>query len=41
MSTCEADNGYDGRMGVRISAIFVIGVTSLIGQSLNSSYNRK
>ncbi|THW68691.1 ZIP zinc/iron transport family [Aureobasidium pullulans] len=29
MSTCQADNDYDGRMGVRISAIFVIGVSSL------------
>ncbi|KAG9539809.1 ZIP zinc/iron transport family, partial [Aureobasidium melanogenum] len=29
MSSCTADNDYDGRMGVRISAIFVIGVCSL------------
>ncbi|KAG9567724.1 ZIP zinc/iron transport family, partial [Aureobasidium melanogenum] len=29
MSSCTADNHYDGRMGVRISAIFVIGVCSL------------
>ncbi|KAI4841671.1 ZIP zinc/iron transport family, partial [Aureobasidium sp. EXF-8845] len=29
MSTCEAQNEYDGRIGVRISAIFVIGVTAL------------
>jgi len=33
MSTCQADNDYDGRMGVRISAIFVIGVCSLFGKS--------
>lgn len=33
MSTCQADNDYDGRMGVRISAIFVIGVSSLFGKS--------
>lgn len=33
MSTCTADNDYDGRMGVRISAIFVIGVCSLFGKS--------
>lgn len=28
---CESDNEYDGRMGVRISAIFVILVTSAFG----------
>jgi zinc transporter 1/2/3 len=30
--TCEGTNGYDGRMGVRISAIFVILVGSLFGK---------
>jgi solute carrier family 39 (zinc transporter), member 1/2/3 len=30
--TCEGANGYDGRMGVRISAIFVILVGSLFGK---------
>jgi hypothetical protein len=33
MSTCQADNEYDGRIGVRISAIFVIGITALFGKS--------
>jgi hypothetical protein len=33
MPACAADNDYDGRMGVRISAIFVIGVTSLFCES--------
>ena len=31
--TCEGSNGYDGRMGVRISSIFVILVGSLWGKS--------
>lgn len=31
--TCEVSNSYDGRMGVRISSIFVILVTSLWGKS--------
>ena len=31
MSECDSGNDYDGRMGVRISAIFVIWVTSLFG----------
>ncbi|KAF2769977.1 low-affinity zinc ion transporter-like protein [Teratosphaeria nubilosa] len=31
MSTCEPGNDYDGRMGVRISSIFVILVGSLLG----------
>jgi zinc transporter 1/2/3 len=30
---CEGQNSYDGRMGVRISAIFVILVGSLFGKS--------
>jgi zinc transporter 1/2/3 len=30
---CEGQNAYDGRMGVRISAIFVILVGSLFGKS--------
>lgn len=29
MGNCAADNEYDGRMGVRISSIFVIGVCAL------------
>jgi hypothetical protein len=29
---CEGQNSYDGRMGVRISAIFVILVGSLFGK---------
>jgi len=33
MSTCQPDNDYDGRIGVRISAIFVIGICSLFGKS--------
>ena len=28
---CEAGNEYDGRLGVRISAIFVILVTASLG----------
>jgi hypothetical protein len=28
---CQGSNGYDGRLGVRISAVFVILVTSIIG----------
>lgn len=31
--TCDGSNGYDGRMGVRISSIFVILVGSLWGKS--------
>ena len=30
---CEADNDYDGRLGVRISAIFVILFGSICGRS--------
>jgi hypothetical protein len=29
--TCGSDNGYDGRLGVRISSIFVIGFGSMLG----------
>ncbi|ODV70543.1 Zinc/iron permease [Hyphopichia burtonii NRRL Y-1933] len=32
--TCEPDNDYDGRMGVRISAVFVILASSAIGTFL-------
>lgn len=32
--TCEPDNDYDGRMGIRISAIFVILLSSSIGTFL-------
>lgn len=30
---CDVGNGFDGRLGVRISAIFVILVGSLLGKS--------
>ena len=30
---CSGDNDYDGRLGVRISAIFVILVGSLLGET--------
>lgn len=29
---CEGGNEYDGRLGVRISAIFVILITASLGQ---------
>jgi zinc transporter 1/2/3 len=29
---CESGNEYDGRMGVRISAIFVIMIGSMLGE---------
>lgn len=32
MSSCEGSNEYDGRMGVRVSSIFVILVASTFGQ---------
>ena len=32
--TCGSGNDYDGRMGVRISSIFVIGFGSMMGMSL-------
>ena len=35
MSTCESGNDYDGRMGARISSVFVILVTSLFGNNNN------
>jgi hypothetical protein len=35
--TCEGKNSYDGRMGVRISAIFVILVGSLFGKSSDTT----
>jgi hypothetical protein len=31
--TCGGENGYDGRMGIRISAIFVILIGSTFGKS--------
>lgn len=31
MSSCDAGNEYDGRMGTRISAIFVIGIGGFLG----------
>lgn len=36
---CAGSNDYDGRIGVRISAIFVILVTSLFGQQTLISVN--
>ena len=30
---CGGRNEYDGRLGLRISAIFVIGVGSMLGKS--------
>lgn len=33
---CSTDNGYDGRLGVRISSIFVILVTSTLGEDICS-----
>jgi zinc transporter 1/2/3 len=35
--TCEGSNSYDGRMGVRISAIFVIFIGSLFGKSSDTT----
>lgn len=29
---CATDNGYDGRIGIRVSAIFVILIGSLFGK---------
>ena len=34
---CDAGNEYDGRIGLRISAIFVILVGSLFGKSMRPS----
>jgi zinc transporter 1/2/3 len=34
MPACESSNEYDGRMGVRISSIFVILVGSTWGRSV-------
>ena len=31
MSTCGEGNDFDGRLGIRISAIFVIGLGSFLG----------
>lgn len=31
---CDSGNGYDGRMGLRVSAIFVIGIGSMLGALL-------
>lgn len=30
---CGSENGYDGRLGFRISSIFVIGFGSMLGMS--------
>lgn len=32
---CGGGNEYDGRMGLRISAIFVIGLGSMLGMSIS------
>ena len=32
VEACSADNDYDGRMGVRISAVFVILLGSTLGE---------
>lgn len=36
---CAGSNDYDGRMGVRISSIFVIFVGSLWGKSYHVQYH--
>lgn len=38
--TCDTTNGYDGRLGVRISAIFVILVGSFVGATFPVYANR-
>ncbi len=35
--SCDVGNGYDGRIGLRVSAIFVILVGSLFGKKNTSS----
>ncbi len=35
--TCDASNGYDGRIGLRVSAVFVILIGSLFGREIASS----
>lgn len=35
--TCDASNGYDGRIGLRVSAVFVILIGSLFGREISSS----
>lgn len=35
--TCGGGNEYDGRMGIRISSIFVIGFGSMMGMFLLDS----
>ena len=30
---CDSGNGYNGRLGIRISSIFVIGLGSMLGMS--------
>lgn len=37
---CGTGNEYDGRMGLRISSIFVIGFGSMLGMSLSSLHSR-
>jgi zinc transporter 1/2/3 len=29
---CDNGNGYDGRLGLRISSVFVIGLGSMLGE---------
>jgi hypothetical protein len=31
MVDCDSGNGYDGRIGLRVSSIFVIGFGSMLG----------
>jgi hypothetical protein len=33
---CGGGNGYDGRIGLRVSSIFVIGFGSFLGMSFDS-----
>lgn len=36
---CDSGNDYDGRLGLRISSIFVIGLGSMLGE-LSISHSR-
>lgn len=37
---CDTGNGYDGRLGLRISSVFVIGIGSMLGESLVHNLGR-
>lgn len=39
--SCDDGNDYDGRMGLRISSIFVIGLGSMLGTSRTSEVQRQ